>query len=134
MARRASSSVHPLWIVAILILLGVAIGGGYLLFGRINDPYRTIAPLDVSAYLENSNSLRGNTYKVTGTIINSLAWSATAGRLFSIDVGAGSNSDVLPVLIPVNFNHVNIQKGQKFIFKIEVDEKGILKTRDLRKV
>lgn len=134
MARRASSSVHPLWIVAVLVLLAGAIGGGYLLFGRVNDPYRTIAALDVPSYLENSNSLRGNTYKVTGTIMNSLAWSASAGRLFSVEVGSGSATDVLPVLIPVEFNHVNIQKGQKFILKIEVDEKGILKARDLRKV
>src|SRR5262245_24779506 len=134
MARRASSSLHPLWIVAIVVLLGVAFGGGYFLFGRVKDPYRTVAPLEVSIYLENSNSLRGNTYKITGTIVNSLAWSPTAGRLFSIEVGTGSSTDVLPVLIPVGFNHVNIQKGQKFTFKIEVDEKGILKARDLQKV
>ena len=134
MARRASSSVHPVWIVRILILLAVAIGGGFLLFGRVNDPYRTIAALDVTAYMENSNSLRGNTYKVTGTVANSLAWSASAGRLFSIEVTSGSTTDVLPVLIPTAFNHVNVQKGQKFMFKIEIDEKGILKTRDLRKV
>jgi len=134
MARRASSSVHPAWIVAILILLVVAIGGGFLLFGRVNDPYRTIAALDVGSYLENSNSLRGNTYKVTGTVANSLAWSASDGRLFSIEVASGSTADMLPVLIPTQFNHVNIQKGQKFIFKIEVDEKGILKALDLRKV
>src|SRR5689334_3489216 len=127
MARRASSSVHPVWIVGILILVAVAIGGGYLLFRGVNDPYRTIAPLDTAAYLESSNSLRGNTYKISGTILNSLAWSATAGRLFSIEVGSGSSTDVLPVLIPVEFNHVNIQKGQKFVIRIEVDEKGILK-------
>jgi hypothetical protein len=134
MARRASSSIHPLWIGVLLLLLVAAIAGGYFLFGRVNDPYRTISALDVGVYLENSNSLRGNTYKVTGIVLNSLAWSATAGRLFSVEVGAGSNTDVLPVLIPVQFNHVNVQKGQKFIFQIEVDEKGILKARDLQKV
>jgi hypothetical protein len=41
--------------------------------------------------------------------------------------------DVLPVLIPAEFNHVNIQKGQRFIFKTEVDEKGILKAKGLTK-
>ncbi len=108
--------------------------GGYFLYARANDPYRTLAPLDVPVYLENSNSLKGNTYKIEGTILNSLAWSAEAGRLFSVEVQSGSDAAPLPVLIPVQFNHVNIQKGQRFFFKIEVDEKGILKVRDLRKV
>lgn len=134
MARRASSKIHPLWLGVIILIVIAAIGGGYFLFNRVSDPYRTVSALDVPEYLENSNSLRGNTYKVTGTIINSLAWSPTAGRLFSVEVGSGVSADVLPVLIPVQFNAVNVQKGQRFIFKIEVDEKGILKTRDLRKV
>jgi hypothetical protein len=118
----------------LLILLALAIGGGYLLFNRVNDPYRTIVALDVSSYLENSNSLRGNTYKLTGTVMNSLAWSASGGRLFSTEVTAGSTTDVLPVLIPTQFNHVNIQKGQRFMFKIEIDDKGILRALDFRKV
>lgn len=139
MSRRASFTIHPSWIVAIVILVIVAISGGYFVIGRVNDPYRTLSPLDVPAYLENSNSLRGNSYKITGTVSNSLsdsmAWSPTSGRLFSIEVASATGSaDVLPLLIPAQFNHVNIQKGQQFIFKLEVNEKGILKVLDLKKV
>lgn len=134
MPRRASSSLHPVWVAGVFVLIAAAIAGGYFLFVRVSDPYRTIAALDVASYLENSNSLRGNTYKVTGTVANSLAWSASAGRLFSIEVGSGPGGDVLPVLIPVQFNHINVQKGQKFVFQVEVDEKGILKAKDLKKV
>ncbi|MEI8341697.1 MAG: hypothetical protein WCH43_09210 [Verrucomicrobiota bacterium] len=135
MSRRASFTIHPVWIVAIFILVAAAISAGYFLVGRVNDPYRTLSPLSVSAYLENSNSLRGNSYKVTGTVWNSLAWSPTAGRLFSIEVDSGNGStDILPLLIPAQFNNQNIQKGQRFTFKIEVDEKGILKAAGLKKV
>lgn len=135
MPRRASFSIHPVWVAAIFILIAAAITGGYFLVGRVNDPYRTLSPLSVSAYLDNSNSLRGNSYKVTGTVWNSLAWSPTAGRLFSIEVESGNGgTEILPLLIPSAFNHVNIQKGQRFTFKIEVDEKGILKAADLKKV
>ena len=103
--------------------------------GGVNDPYRTLSPLSISAYLENSNSLRGNSYKITGTVWNSLAWSSMMGRLFSIEIESGTGtSDILPVLIPAVFNSQNIQKGQRFIFKIEVDEKGILKVAGLKKV
>jgi hypothetical protein len=84
-------------------------------------------------YLENSNSLRGNTYKVTGLVWNSLAWSADRGRLFAVEVESRNDTEMLPVLIPAAFNHVNVQKGQKFIFKVEIDENGILKVQDLQK-
>lgn len=134
MARRASFSIHPAWVLVVVLLIGGAIGGGYFLVGRVNDPYRTTAALNVGAYLENSNSLRGNTYKVTGTVWNSLGWSPTEGRLFSIEVDSTTGVDVLPVLIPPEFNHVNVQKGQRFIFKIEVNDKGILETKQLNKV
>ena len=134
MPRRASSSIHPFWILVVAILIVCAVMGGILLLNKINDPYRVIASLDVSLYLENANSLRGNTYKIKGTILNSLAWSPEAGRLFSIEVESRGGSDILPILVPIQFNHVNIQKGQKFFLKIEVDDKGILKTRDLQKV
>ena len=133
-SRRASSGNHPAWIAGVVGLVVVAIIFGYFLVGRVNDPYRTLSPLDVAAYLDNSNSLRGNSYKITGAIWNSLAWSPTVGRLFSIEVdSANGSASLLPLLVPSAFNHVNIQKGQHFIFKIEVDEKGILKVSGLNK-
>lgn len=133
MARRASLAVHPLWIVLVLLLIVGAISAGFFLVSRVNDPYRTLAPLDVAAYLENSNSLRGNNYKLSAGIWNSLAWSTQAGRLFSVEVNTGSSTEVLPVLIPVEFNQINIQKGQHFDFSVVVDEKGILTVKGLNK-
>ncbi len=133
MSRRASSSIHPFWIVAGLLLVVGAIAGGYVYFGQAHGPYRTITVLDVAVYLENANSLRGNTYKVTGTIMNSLAWSPQTGRLFSIEVKTDSGLEVLPLFIPGKFNHINIQKGQQFHLKIEIDDKGLLKVQDLQK-
>ncbi|MCX7887966.1 MAG: hypothetical protein N3B01_12030, partial [Verrucomicrobiae bacterium] len=106
MPRRASSKLHPGWLVAVGLLMAAAIAGGYWLWGKVNDPYRTIQPLDVLAYLENANSLRGNTYRVTGTVWNSLGWSPAAGRLFSVEVGAGKPGDLLPLLVPASLNHV----------------------------
>lgn len=132
MARRARSSAHPVWIIAAIALLLGAVAGGYLLYGRVSDPYRTINKLPVEDYLQNSDSLRGNVYKLDGTVAKSLDWSSTAGRLFSVDVTT-SNGDVLPILVPPQFNHVNIEKGQRFIFKIEVAEKGILRAQAVTK-
>ena len=134
MGRRAHSTVHPMWIFTAVLFIVVSMVGGYFLYGRERDPYRTVAEFDVTAYLENSNSLRGNVYKMKGEIIVSLSWSPTVGKLFSIEIGSDSNAEILPILVPTKFDHVTLQKGQKFYFKVEVDDKGILKLQDLQKV
>ena len=130
MPRRASFAIHPAWILLVILLVAGAIGAGSFLVGRVNDPYRTLAPLEVAIYLENANSLRGNSYKLNGTIGNYLASSTQTGRLFSVQV----ENEVLPLLIPPEFNSVNIQKGQRFNFSVEVDPRGILTVKALQKV
>lgn len=131
MARRGKHSIKPLWIVVAVVLLAAAFVGSRLFITATSEPFRTVAPLDVQAYLDNSNSLRSNVYKIEGEVVESLDWSPTAGRLIAVGVNAGE--DVLPVLVTTPFNHINIQKGQKFIFLLEVDDKGILRTKDLTK-
>lgn len=131
MARRRNSSIQPVWLLLAAVLLAAAFLGSRIFHSNGSDPYRTIATLDVPAYLENANSLRGNVYKVAGEVSNSLAWSPTAGRLIAVDVDQGQNT--IPVLVTAEFNQINIQKGQKFIFVIEVNEKGILQTKKITK-
>jgi hypothetical protein len=133
MARRASSGVHPVWFAVVGLLVAGAIAAGYFVFSQANDPYRTMQPLNVAGYLENANSLRGNNYRVVGTVWDSLGWSPAAGRLYSIEVGEGKQADPLPILVPAALNHVNLQKGQRFVFHVEVSEGGVLLVRDLRK-
>jgi len=133
MPRRASSRTNPVWLVVALIILAGALAGGAYLWMSVGDPYRTLAPIDIPTYLDNANSLRGNVYKFTGTIDSELAWSPDGGRLFSV-LADGSKTDVIPLLIPPQLNYINIQKDQRFNFKIEVGDKGILTASDLRKI
>jgi len=135
MPRRASSSVHPAWFIVCAVVLIAAIVGGSLLFGVLRDPYRTLTSLDVSAYLENANSLRGNTYKLDATIDSKLAWSPNDGSLYSVTVpDQGSAQQPLPLLVPASFNSLNVQKGQHFYIRVEVGEQGVLIARDFKKV
>ena len=134
MARRASSSSNPIWIITVIVVFLAFLGGGFYFYNTVSDPYRTLTPLDTQSYLANSNSLRGNTYKLSATIDNSLSWSPSVGRLFSVDVDGSNGNDVLPLLIPPEFNQVNIQKGQKFYFEIEVGDKGLLRVKGIKKV
>lgn len=127
MARRKKSSIQPLWLFAAAGLILLAFFGSRFFLSAGSDPYRTIAALDIPAYLENANSLRGNVYKAEGEVSNSLAWSPTSGRLIAVDV----EKETIPVLVTPEFNAINIQKGQKFRFVLEVDPKGVLKTKKL---
>ena len=127
MARRKKSSISPLWLFLAVGLILVAFVGSRFFLSSGSDPYRTIAVLDVPSYMENANSLRGNIYKAEGEVSNSLAWSPTSGRLIAVDV----EKETIPVLVTPEFNAINIQKGQKFRFVLEVDPKGILKTKKL---
>lgn len=111
-------------------LLATAVAGGALLFHHSSDPYRTMTVLPVQDYLANSNSLRGNTYKIDATIVEALRYSPTAGRLFSIEV---NGSERLPVLVPAELNHVNIERGQRFFIKVAVEEKGVLRAQEVKK-
>ena len=128
MARRASSSAHPAWLLVAALLIVGAIGGGFFIHSR-SDPFRTVAALPVADYLENSNSLRGNVYKLEATVAKSIDWSASSGRLFAVEAGP----EVLAVLVPPQFNQINIERGQKFIFKLEVADKGILRVQEVKK-
>ena len=100
-----------------------------MLYGRASDPYRTMTTLPIKDYLENSNSLRGNTYKMDATIAASLDGSSNAGRLFSVQV----DDEMVAILVPPEFNHVNIERGQRYLFKIEVGEKGVIRAQDIKK-
>jgi hypothetical protein len=128
MARRASSSAHPIWILLAAVLLLGAIGGGFFIHSH-SDPFRTVTALPVKEYLENSNSLHGNVYKLEATVQKLIDWSPSAGRLFAVE----ANGDVLAVLIPPQFNEINVERGQHFIFKLEVADKGILRVQDILK-
>lgn len=128
MARRASSSINPVWFLVVGFVVVAAIGGGWLLKGKVTDPFRTLPVFPVSDYMQNSNSLRGNTYKLDGVIGDQLQYTATA-RLFSVEVAG----EPVSLLVPSEFNHLDMRKGQRFLFKVEVADKGVLRAKDVKK-
>ncbi len=132
MPRRSRQSIHPAFLITGLLILVIALFLGTMIFQQTGDPYRTTAPLATEAYLENSNSLRGNVYKLEGEILNVLGYSpSTQDRLISVQIEG--NGDVLPLVIPGDLSHVNLQKGQQFHFEVQVDPQGILRAQDLTK-
>ena len=131
MARRARSTPPVgLLVAALAVLILLIAAGGYFL-GATGAPYRTAPEFPVEEYLATSSSLRGNTYRLSGAVLNSIAWSPESGRLISVEP-TGSDSPI-PVVVPAELGEANIQKGQRFHFLVEVREKGILYAKDLTK-
>ena len=130
MARKKSSSLSKI-LLPIAAGFFVIIALGFVFLGsKDKSTHRTVPALDVAGYLQNSNSLRGNTYKLEGKVAESLAWSPDSGRLIAIEV----DNEIIPVLVTADFNDMNIQKEQRLVFLVAVDEKGILRTRKLSKL
>jgi hypothetical protein len=133
MPRKANRSVPLTWIVA--LIAGVVVCAGGIYWGRsfLSDPYRGVPELPVVEYVENSLSFRGNTYKMTGQVENQLGWSDKSGRLFSFEAEPDGKSYHVAVLLPVNLNDVNVQKGQHFEIVVKVVDKGLLQAVQMRK-
>jgi len=130
MARKRKSPPRAGWMILALVAVGILFFAAiYLLGSKDSNSARTTPPLDIASYLENANSLRGNTYKLQGTVAESLAWSPDSGRLIAVE----AEKQIIPILVTPEFNTRNIQKEQQLVFILEVDEKGILRTRKVSK-
>ncbi len=133
MARRASTGIslgHVIgiaaaiigfFVMAFLLFRIVAEGGG----GKSGSSSSAVS-LNVAEYLKNANSLRGNVYRVEGKVEERLKWTPDRGRLVSLDIENGATSSPLPVLIPQEFSHVNIDRGAKMAFVVKVGRDGLL--------
>lgn len=130
MARRAQSGLKTGHLLGLLALVVAAVGGGYSLIHRGSDPMAGLTPLSTEEYLESSTALGGNVYKVEGTVDDRLDnWRSAAGRLFSVQAGSMS---YVPVWVPPTLE-ANIQRGQRYIFKVRVMETGVLEVLELIK-
>jgi hypothetical protein len=138
MARRAKSTFSPIHLlVSAAAVLVVAFIGYKVLSqgGGSSGGYVGVNDLNIREYLENSNALGSNTYRIEGTIDGRLDnWPSSTGRLFSVLVEDGNDMAPLPVLVPPQFNGTNIQRGQRYRFKVEVQAgTGVLQVKDLSK-
>ncbi len=138
MPRRAKSSFKPIHMVASIGAVIVVAFIGYKLMGRGGNSsggYIGVNDLSIREYLDNSNALGSNTYQIQGTIDARLDnWPSSTGRLFSVLVEDGDDVAPLPVLVPSRFNGTNVQRGQRYRFKVEVQAgTGVLQVTDMSK-
>ena len=128
MARRASSATNPVWFIVAALIVVVAIAVGWFLKNRFSDPFRTLPQFPASEYLDNGNSLRGNTYKLEGVIDRQLGYEKGT-RMFSVIV----DGKAIPIIVSSEFNNLDLRKDQHFLFKVDVTEGGVLRAKEVRK-
>lgn len=138
MPRRAKSTFKPVHLIGSIVAVLVVAFAGYKLLssgGGSSGGFVGVTDLSIREYMENSNALGSNTYRIEGTIDERLDnWRSSEGRLFSVLVEDSDEVAPLPVLVPSKFNSTNIQRGQRFRFKVEVQSgSGILQVMDLSK-
>lgn len=130
MARRASSRSNPLVTVGILALLVLILGGGFFFLNRkpggFSDPS---LPLD--AFLNSANSLRGNTYSVTGTV-NSIR-PRGSGKFVHLRIEEGGTQHVF-VIVPDDLGSINIEREQEYSFQVVIEDGGIPKALALTRM
>lgn len=128
MARRASSKSNPAATIGILVAVLFLLGGGFFLLNRKPAGF-TDPPLPVEAFLNNANSLRGNVYSVEGRV-NSIRPRDEA-KFVHLRVEASGGDQHIFVVVPNTLNTVNIEREQKYAFKVEIEKGGIPRTLDL---
>ncbi|NCG27896.1 MAG: hypothetical protein GWP42_10195 [Verrucomicrobiales bacterium] len=133
MARRAQKGINKL-IIAIFAL--VIVSAGFLIvkiIGSPKDSMRTVTQLNVSDYIKEGTSLAGTEGIVTGVVAEKLRWTPDRGEIISVAVNLDKNQELIPIMVPPEFKNVNIARGDKFTFKVEVGKEQILTTKDLKR-
>ncbi len=125
MPRRASSSLHPGVIIGIIAAAVVAVMAGKNLLGKKSSSLGEVDKLDVRDLLDNGNSLRGNEYLVEGKIDQKLRWTSDRGQVVSLRVNTSGGEELIGIEIPGNFNKLNIEREQKYAFRVRFRQCGI---------
>jgi len=125
MARRASSGINPGIVIGAVIFIVLVAFGGKMLVGRKSTGFDKVRKLDVEAFLENGNSMRGNEYSVKGSIDEKLRWTPDRGQVVSLKIDVNGRTEFIGIEIPPQFNHLNIEREQRYAFKVRIRKGGI---------
>jgi hypothetical protein len=126
MARRASSRMNLGTIAGIAAaIVALVVVGAVLLRGGPASQFSDLPELQVDQFLDNANSLRGSEYRVSGKVSEKLRWTPDRGQVISLEVGEDGRTELLPIQIPGEFSNLNIEREQRYSFKVKVRDGGI---------
>lgn len=126
MPRRASSRLHPGLIVGILVAVAALFFVGKSFFAKKPAGFGNIGKLSMEDYLQNGNSLRGNEYVVDGKVDGKLGWNkAGSHQVISLQVESPGGPEFIGIEIPPEFSQTNIEREQRYSFRVKFRDGGI---------
>lgn len=130
MARRASSGVNTQALLIGAVVLILVLGGGYWFLNRKPAGFDA-PPLDIEQAMENSRSLSGNKYQVTGTLIDRRI---ETNSLVTLQIGEDNNPNFLSIFVPEDFGGGNLNKHDEYTFLIEFNTDGLAVALDVKQL
>jgi hypothetical protein len=106
-------------------IVALVVVGAVLLRGGPASQFSDLPELQVDQFLDNANSLRGSEYRVSGKVSEKLRWTPDRGQVISLEVGEDGRTELLPIQIPGEFSNLNIEREQRYSFKVKVRDGGI---------
>jgi hypothetical protein len=89
--------------------------------------------LSVAELKESGTSLSGNEYRVSGKIVERMILRGERGLLISVQPKAeGSGTNLIPVHVPPGTERINLERGQQYSFKVEVNREGLPVALDIQ--
>jgi hypothetical protein len=134
MARRASSSTNPILIIGLVVAVVALIFGGKLFMSKKKKSFTDVNPLAVQDLLDNGNSLRNNEYLIEGKIDERFFREGNTSSVVSVRMKAESSEEIVPVVIPAKFNKLNIEREQRYAFKVRFEQGGIPVATDISRL
>ncbi len=134
MARRASSSTNPILIIGIVVAVVALIFGGKLFMSKKKKSFTDVNLLAVQDLLDNGNSLRNNEFLIEGKIDERFFRDGNTSSVVSIRMKAESGEEIVPVMIPAKFNKLNIEREQRYAFKVRFEQGGIPVATDISRL
>lgn len=134
MARRASSSTNPILILGIAVAVIAAIFAGKFLTSKKSESFSDVNALAIDDLLENGNSLRNNEYLIEGRIDERFFRDNNTSSVVSVRIKADSGEEIVPVMIPSKFNNLNIEREQRYAFKVKFEQGGIPVATDISRL
>lgn len=136
MARRASSKTNPMMILGVVAGIGVLAFGGMMVFGKKGKKKESLSggtTLAIQSYVENANMLRGSEYMVEGKLDGKLGWSADGTtQLVSLQVDSPDGAQFLSIKVPPNVSKVNLEREQRYAFRVKIEQGGIAEAVEVR--
>lgn len=136
MSRRASSSLHPGLIIGIVVAIAALAFIGKSAFGKKQAGFGNMPKLSIEEVLENANSLRGNEYVVDGKIDSILGGdeSKDGTRVISLQIDSSGKPEFIGVEIPPELKSLNIEREQRYSFRVKFRQGGIAVANDIRRL